>query len=236
MQPRAPVQLLELLQQRRQQKQPQQLLKDRQSLQREKAESRCSSYAQNVSGKYKWSRHGNHHGGWSQRPPQLQQHQEQPLSITKGFQHYTVPKNHNLAKEFPQASLEQPPTTLMIRNIPNRYTQHELIKELESVGFMGSFDFFYAPMDTGTMGNVGYAFVNFCSPAWAALCQQVLEGYAFRSHQQRSRRKVATVSVAHIQGLEANMRHYENTAVSTRMRLTPVIRQDNQARAPYCSM
>lgn len=141
------------------------------------------------------------------------------MAFGKGFQHCNVPKNRSLAKDFTQAGPERAPTTLMLRNIPNRYTQPELIQELESLGFMGSFDFFYAPIDTGTMGNVGYAFVNFLSPAWAAQCQRLLGGYAFRNHQQRSRKKVATVSVAHLQGLEANIRHYENTAVNVRAHL-----------------
>mmetsp|Transcript_46905 Transcript_46905/g.131946 ORF Transcript_46905/g.131946 Transcript_46905/m.131946 type:complete len:264 (-) Transcript_46905:128-919(-) len=134
------------------------------------------------------------------------------------FQHQNVPKSLNLAAEFQKATPEEPPTTMMIRNIPNRYSQRELIAELEALGFAGSFDFFYAPIDSGTMGNVGYAFVNFVDPYWAEHCQRTLTGYAFKKHQQKVRRKIATVSVAHLQGLQANIRHYENAAVNGRNR------------------
>lgn len=135
----------------------------------------------------------------------------------KDFTHARVPKSLNLAEEFSKVK-EQAPTTMMIRNIPNRYTQRELIEELESLGFAGSFDFFYAPIDFGTMGNVGYAFVNFIDSSWAARCQQLINGFVFRRHQQKTRKKVATVSVAHLQGLQANIRHYENAAVTGRAR------------------
>jgi hypothetical protein len=103
----------------------------------------------------------------------------------------------------------------MLRNIPNRYSQQELILELEGLGFgSASFDFFYLPLDNGTMSNVGYAFVNFLEPATAERCMKVFQGHRFRRHRRASG-KVASVSVAHIQGLEANLKHYEKAAVST---------------------
>merc|ERR1719343_462750 len=107
---------------------------------------------------------------------------------------------------------------MMIRNIPNRYTQRELIEELEALGYAGTFDFLYAPIDFGTMGNVGYAFVNFVCPEFATRCYRELDGYTFRRHQRKSREKVATVSVAHLQGLQANLQHYEKAAVTGRAR------------------
>jgi len=151
------------------------------------------------------------------------------------FQHCFVPKSTNLAEKFARVAPEARPTTMMIRNIPNRYSQRELIGEIEGLGFAGSFDFFYAPIDSGTMGNVGYAFVNFVSPEWAERCQQTLTGYAFRRHQQKMRRKIATVSVAHLQGLQANIRHYENAAVNGRnrsKRCGPVIMTSIASAAP----
>jgi len=138
--------------------------------------------------------------------------------ISKDFSHCRVPKSLNLAEKFPTNTVETQPTTMMIRNIPNRYTQRELIVELENLGFGGTFDFLYAPIDFGTMGNVGYVFINFVSAEWAARCRQEFEGFIFSKHQKKTAKKVATVSVAHLQGLGANMRHYEKSAVAVRAR------------------
>lgn len=139
---------------------------------------------------------------------------EQSTSPAAQLTRRLVPKSLNFAEEFSKSEEgAEPPTTMMLRNIPNRYTQEELLEELEDVGFASSFDFFYSPMDFGNMGNTGYAFVNFVSAAWAARCEEELHGHTFRKHQQKSKTKVAAVSVAYLQGLQANLRHYERTAV-----------------------
>lgn len=38
-------------------------------------------------------------------------------------------------------------TTVMLRNIPNKYTQRMLLSEVNSLGFEGQYDFFYLPID-----------------------------------------------------------------------------------------
>ena len=64
-------------------------------------------------------------------------------------------------------------TTLMMKNIPNKYTQEGLLKMLNQKN-EGEFDFFYLPIDFTVNNttyihnhnnqnkcNVGYAFINF---------------------------------------------------------------------------
>lgn len=136
------------------------------------------------------------------------------VQAPKDSKHAAVPRNVNLAAEFAKAKkVGQAITTLMVRNIPNRCSQRELISELERAGLAGCFDFVYVPLDLGTMSNVGYAFVNFIHPAFASQCIQVLPKHQF-SRQRKSGKPVA-VSPAHMQGLEANLRHYEKSAVNT---------------------
>jgi len=139
---------------------------------------------------------------------------------TKGFKHSIVPKTAVLEEASIACDSQADATTLMIRNIPNRYSQDELIDELEGLGFSDTFDFFYAPIDVGTMGNVGYAFVNFVDAAAARRCHEVLDGFTFEKHLKSttSRRRAAKVSVAHLQGLEANLKHYEKSAASKKAR------------------
>jgi len=129
------------------------------------------------------------------------------------FCHNLVPKNQDFAEEFSKNAPQGPPTTMMIRNIPNRYTQREFMKEMEGLGFGGTYDFLYLPIDKGTLCNVGYAFVNFVDPCHAQRSMEVFKDYVFLKYR-KAKGKIAAVSVAHLQGLEANLRHYENSAVN----------------------
>lgn len=51
-------------------------------------------------------------------------------------------------------------TTVMIKNIPNKYSQKMLIQKLNQQNRQ-TYDFFYLPIDFRNKCNVGYAFVNF---------------------------------------------------------------------------
>jgi len=146
-------------------------------------------------------------------PPGVWNQQSTTLTTPKESRHGNVPKTVNLAEAYAKTGSTACTTTLMIRNVPNRYSQRELINELKSLGFGGTFDFLYVPLDLGTMSNVGYAFVNFSQQVWAEKCMEVLQNHRFKRHRQAG--KVAAVSVAHIQGLEANLKHYEKSAVNT---------------------
>ncbi|CAE7342964.1 ML3 [Symbiodinium sp. CCMP2592] len=108
------------------------------------------------------------------------------------------------------ARADEPVTTLMLRNIPNKYTQNSLMQEICARGFRGAFDFFYLPMDVHNRSNVAYAFLNFISPKEAENFRNEFHGRQF--HRVRSR-KVAAVSNAHLQGLQANLQHFEHRVV-----------------------
>jgi len=126
--------------------------------------------------------------------------------------HNQVPRNHDM-EEMYKTTQAEPPTTMMIRNIPGRYSQNDLMMDLQKLGFSGTYDFLYIPVDKRTTANVGYAFVNFVNHVWAARCLERFEGYRF-SQQKRSSNKLGTVSVAFLQGLDKNLQHYENSAVN----------------------
>jgi len=123
-----------------------------------------------------------------------------------------MPRNHDLQASFTRRETPRNITTVMLRNIPNRLCHEELIAELEELGFSGTFDFVYIPMDNGrkqrgssrsSISNVGYAFVNFLCASWAERCTAV-----FRDHSFPGSNRVTRVSPAHVQGLEANMAHF----------------------------
>jgi hypothetical protein len=129
------------------------------------------------------------------------------------FCHGLVPRTQNLEEMYNKTIKDKPPTSLMIRNVPSRYSHPDLMADLKDLGLGGTFDFLYIPVDKGTTANVGYAFVNFLSSTWADKCMRSFQNYRFKRYH-RSPYKLASVSVAHIQGLERNLQHYENSAVN----------------------
>lgn len=126
------------------------------------------------------------------------------------YTHQQVPRNINFEDKYGDAQSEEI-TTLMIRNIPNRYTQKMLMEELDELGLAGLYDFFYLPRDRRNGTNVGYAFVNWESGDAAKKCQDSFIHYRFKRIKSG---KIGQVSIAHIQGLRNICEHYSNTAVS----------------------
>ncbi|XP_058112422.1 protein terminal ear1-like [Magnolia sinica] len=112
-------------------------------------------------------------------------------------------------------------TTLMIRNIPNKYTREMLLElldkhcmeENEKLGGeaddsnqdFSAYDFVYLPIDFGSGCNLGYAFVNLtCEPAACRLHRAL--------HRHRwgilGSKKICEISYAKIQGKEALLKHF----------------------------
>eukprot|EP00397_Hematodinium_sp_SG-2012_P007297 GEMP01007339.1.p1 GENE.GEMP01007339.1~~GEMP01007339.1.p1 ORF type:complete len:794 (+),score=187.78 GEMP01007339.1:511-2892(+) len=111
------------------------------------------------------------------------------------------------------------PTTLMIRHIPYRYSQRDLIEDVRDMGIeLGlHMDFFYLPIDPKTGSNLGYAFLNMTdknalNKVWSLTGQRL-------PRFLKDTRKVLSVDVCSIQGYDNNWRHYEGS--STMNRLSP---------------
>jgi len=101
--------------------------------------------------------------------------------------------------------------TVMMRNLPNKYSQHLLVQEIAEVGFGEAYDFLYLPMDNQTGANRGYAFINFVSSSLAQRFKLTYEGKSMKSFNST---KIVNVTPAALQGFEANLQHYSSTKVN----------------------
>jgi len=100
---------------------------------------------------------------------------------------------------------ERPVTTLMVRNLPRRFTSRDLLVELELYARAGMFDYVYVPWDRKGSNNVGYAFVNFVHAAHAAETQRRMHEQPWRTG---SRARLVKVQPAHVQGLAENLERF----------------------------
>jgi len=102
-------------------------------------------------------------------------------------------------------------TTVMIRNMPNNYTREMLRDLVDSLGFAGTYDFAYLPVDFQSQAGLGYAFINFATVADALLCFERFEGF---SNWKVPSEKVCTVTWSSpTQGLAAHIERYKNSPV-----------------------
>jgi hypothetical protein len=116
-------------------------------------------------------------------------------------------------------------TTLMLRNIPNKFTRDQLIKiiTLKMGEKSGCFDFFYLPTDFRSKCNFGYAFINmtsgenvekFFNVFNGANLTSFLNGIVAGSSISNPRyAKICEVSFARVQGLEENVRRLMNSPI-----------------------
>jgi len=108
----------------------------------------------------------------------------------------------------PSSSSNRGATTLMVRNVPARYTKEMLLQEWP---VDGTFDFFYLPFCFKRMRSAGYLFLNFTSSAAASAFQSQWHGQSLR--QQVSPAKLS-IGAAEVQGLEENVWHLINCRIN----------------------
>lgn len=104
-------------------------------------------------------------------------------------------------------------TTIMMRNLPNKYTKCLLLEIMADEGFAGLYDLVYLPVDFNTKVGLGYAFVNLISPVHAKRFAEHFEGFSDWTGVVGSQ-KVCRVSWSDaVQGVEAHVERYRNSPV-----------------------
>ena len=96
-------------------------------------------------------------------------------------------------------------TTVMIRNIPIKYTDQILTEALSE--FNGKYDCLYMPYDYEKNGNKGYAFINFVNPLHILYFYEKFNGKKW-VHFESS--KICELNCAHFQGINEIQKHAKN--------------------------
>ncbi|EFJ29695.1 hypothetical protein SELMODRAFT_91923 [Selaginella moellendorffii] len=100
-------------------------------------------------------------------------------------------------------------TTLMIKNIPNKYTSKLLLSTIDE-HHRGTYDFIYLPIDFKNKCNVGYAFINMTEPAHIVPFYKSFNG---KKWEKFNSEKVASLAYARIQGKAALVAHFQNSSL-----------------------
>ncbi|CAL9190820.1 unnamed protein product [Musa hybrid cultivar] len=100
-------------------------------------------------------------------------------------------------------------TTIMIKNIPNKYTSKMILAEIDAT-HKGTYDFFYLPIDFKKMCNVGYAFINMLSPAHILTFYQAFSG---KKWEKFNSEKIISLAYARIQGRAALVAHFQDSSL-----------------------
>lgn len=100
-------------------------------------------------------------------------------------------------------------TTIMIKNIPNKYTQQMLLMTIDK-HFASTYDFFYLPIDFKNKCNVGYAFVNFLDYSVIPAFYREMNGNKWGEFKSE---KICAIAYARIQGQAALIQHFQSSSV-----------------------
>mmetsp|Transcript_60973 Transcript_60973/g.132231 ORF Transcript_60973/g.132231 Transcript_60973/m.132231 type:complete len:351 (+) Transcript_60973:109-1161(+) len=132
-----------------------------------------------------------------------------PASIPEETVEATAAEEEAQLPDLPEGT-----TTVMLRNIPNKYTQEMLMEKLNTGGFRGDIDFIYLPIDFKNKCNVGYTFLNFRTEA---ACMRFAAEYHNADSSKKlpgfKSKKVCEVSPARCQGREENVRRLQGSPV-----------------------
>ena len=108
----------------------------------------------------------------------------------------------NLMKIF---QMEDTRTTLMIKNIPNKYTISSFLDEINQY-FKDTYDVFYLPIDYTNKCNLGFAFINFVEPFHIILFYELYRGKKWKKFNSD---KICELLYAKFQGKKQLISHFE---------------------------
>ena len=106
-------------------------------------------------------------------------------------------------------SLEDRRSTIMIKNIPNKFTREKLLGLIDK-NFEGAYDLFIMPKDGNKNRNFGYAFVNFISSYYLPYFYYMFNG---KKWTDTNSKKICEITYSKIQGRHELISHYPNKII-----------------------
>ena len=106
-------------------------------------------------------------------------------------------------------NFEDKRTTIMIKNIPNKFTREKLL-ELIDKNFKGSYDLFILPKDGNKNRNFGYSFINFVSSYSIPYFYHEFNG---KKWKETNSQKICEISYSKFQGRNELISHYPNKII-----------------------
>ena len=100
-------------------------------------------------------------------------------------------------------------TTIMIKNIPNKYTISSFLEEINKY-FKNTYDIFYLPIDYINKCNLGFAFINFVEPFHIILFYDIYYGKKWKKFNSD---KICELLYAKFQGRKELINHFEKGKV-----------------------
>lgn len=133
-------------------------------------------------------------------------------------------EDHPVIHGLPDWTDDREEFTLMLRNIPNLYNRDMLKADIEERQVLHYVDFLYLPTDMlRHQRSIGYAFINVKQDG----IEQFLAAFDQRRLEKVISDKRCEISLASVQGLEANLRTYQDSAIMClHERFQPVLFKD----------
>ena len=143
-----------------------------------------------------------------------------PYSISKNEADYNYKSNNYASFENHQdrniivdikkiICLEDRRTTVMIKNIPNKFNK-DLILSIIDQNFKGAYDLFILPTDINRYKNFGYSFINFTNSYYIPYFYYLFNGKRWSSTNSQ---KICEITYSKVQGRNNLLFHYANKIV-----------------------
>lgn len=87
-------------------------------------------------------------------------------------------------------------TTLLIKNIPTKYSPQELLNELaNNSDINGKFNFLYLPVNKKTNKNFGFAIINFINPLHILFFLEIFQGKKLKKYITEDNLKISFIDI-----------------------------------------